>query len=61
MGAPTSAIFSEIYLQYMEHTSIADILSNHNICGYFGYVDDILLIYDITTTDINTVLEQFTP
>jgi hypothetical protein len=59
MGAPTSAILSEIYLQFIEHTSMADILSNHNICDYFRYVDDILLIYDTTTTDINTVLEQF--
>jgi hypothetical protein len=59
MGASTSAIFSEIYLQYMEHTTLAEILIKHNIQGYFRYVDDILLIYDITTTDINSVLNQF--
>jgi hypothetical protein len=59
MGAPTSAIFSEIYLQYIEHTALAEILNNHKIYGYFRYVDDILIIYNITSTDINTVLQQF--
>jgi hypothetical protein len=27
MGAPTSSIFSEIYLQYMEHATFVDILN----------------------------------
>jgi hypothetical protein len=27
MGAPTSSIFSEIYLQYMKHTTFMDILN----------------------------------
>jgi hypothetical protein len=27
MGAPTFSIFSEIYLQYMEHTTFVDILN----------------------------------
>jgi len=58
MGAPTSAIFSEIYLQYIEHTLLIDILSNNHIIGYFRYVDDILLIYDIEITNINKLLEQ---
>jgi hypothetical protein len=31
MGAPTSALLSEIYLQYIEHTLIANILINHKI------------------------------
>jgi hypothetical protein len=59
MGAPTSAIFSEIYLQYIEHTSIFDILTQNNIHGYFRYVDDILLVYDIELTNIHNVLKQF--
>jgi hypothetical protein len=43
MGAPSSAILSEIYLQHLEHTKIIDILTQH-IMGYFRYVDDILVI-----------------
>ena len=35
MGAPTSSIFSELYLQHLENTKIYDILMNHNIEVYF--------------------------
>jgi hypothetical protein len=59
MGAPTSALFSEIHLQKIEHTKILRILKKHNIYNYFRYVDDILLIYDISTTNITEVLNQF--
>jgi hypothetical protein len=59
MGAPTSAIFSEIYLQYIEHTLIIDILKNNNIIEYLRYVDDILIVYNKESTNIDTVLEQF--
>jgi hypothetical protein len=59
MGAPKSAIFSELYLQKIEHTDLITILINNNVHGYYRYIDDILLIYDVTLTDINTVLEQF--
>jgi len=45
MGAPTSSILSEIYLQYLENTEIFDILLKHHIIGYFRYVDDILIVY----------------
>jgi len=59
MGAPSSSILSELFLQYIEHTKIYDILNKHSILGYFRYVDDILLVYDITVTNINTVLDEF--
>ena len=55
MGAPSSAILSEVYLQYLEHTKIIKIITQHNILGYFRYVDDILLIYDENSTDIHEV------
>ena len=64
MGAPSSAILSEVFLQYLEHTKIADILVQHNIIGYFRYVDDILVIYDTNLTDINeiqTIFNTLTP
>jgi hypothetical protein len=59
MGAPTSALFSEIYIQMIEHTKIYKILVVNNICNYLRYVDDIILVYDVTVTDIMTVLNQF--
>jgi len=59
MGAPSSSILSELYFQYIEHTAIFDTLTKFNILGYFRYVDDILLVYDNTTTDIQDVLHEF--
>jgi hypothetical protein len=64
MGAPSSGILSEIYLQRLEHTKTIDILTQHNIMGYFRYVDDILVIYDDDMTDIHEVhktLNNLTP
>ena len=58
MGAPVSSIFSEIYVQYLEHTKIFDILVKHKLVGYFRYVDDILLIYK-ETTSIHQLLDMF--
>jgi hypothetical protein len=59
MGAPTSSIFSELFLQYIEHTTLYDILIHYNILGYFWYVDDILIVYNTSLTDIDTVLNSF--
>jgi hypothetical protein len=59
MGAPSSSILSELYLQYIEHTIIFDTLTKHNILGYFRYVDDVLIAYDTTVTDIHEVLHDF--
>jgi peptide methionine sulfoxide reductase MsrA len=59
MGAPSSPTFSEIHLQYKEHSTIYEILLKHNILGYFRYVDDILIVYDTKQTDITEVLNSF--
>ena len=59
MGAPTSSILSEIYLQILENTKIFDILKEEKIIGYFRYVDDILIIYNENITDVNQVLKSF--
>jgi len=58
-GAPTSSILSEIYLQFLENTQIFDILKEERIEGYFGYMDDILIIYNENITDIEHVLSLF--
>ena len=45
VGASTSFMFSEIYLQYLEYTKIFDIMLNYHKIRYFQCVDDILIIY----------------
>ena len=59
MGAPTSSILSEFYLQHLENSKICDILLNFNILGYFRYVDDLLIIYNERKTDIEDLLYCF--
>jgi hypothetical protein len=57
MGAPTSTIFSEVYLQYIENTEIYYILLNPKVEGYSRYVDDI--VYKENRTNINDILDRF--
>ena len=59
MGAPTSSILSEIYLQFLEHMVLSNILIQRNTLGYFRYIDDILIIYRENHTDIHEVLNLF--
>jgi hypothetical protein len=55
IGAPSSVVLSEVYLQHLEHTEIIKIITQHNILGYFRYVDDSLMVYDENSTDIHEV------
>ena len=59
MGAPTSSIFSEIYLQYIENTKIFELLSERKVDGYFRQVDDILVMYKEDQTNIQEKLDNF--
>lgn len=59
MGAPTSAIFAEVYMQHLEHTSVVDILSKHKIMNYYRYVYDILVVYNMQKTNIMNTLNVF--
>jgi hypothetical protein len=59
MGAPTSSILSEVYLQYMENTTIYDLLIKHKVEGYYRYVDDILVLYKEDNTNIYRMLDDF--
>jgi hypothetical protein len=56
MSAPTSSIFSEIYLIYIENTKIIDILLEHHILGYICYV---LIVYKYDTTNIYDAIDTF--
>jgi hypothetical protein len=59
MGAPISAILAEVYIQHLEHTSIADTLNKYQIMDYYRYVDDILIVYNEQKTNIINALEDF--
>jgi hypothetical protein len=59
MGAPTSAILSEIYMQFLENNEIHNLLKNHNLKGHFRYVDDMVIICDTIESSIQEALEDF--
>ena len=59
MGAPSSGLIAEIFLQHIEHTYLAHLTHKHRITNYCRYVDDILLTYDSTHTSIQMILEDF--
>jgi hypothetical protein len=59
MGAPTSAISSELCLQYLEHNEIYNILKKYNILNYSRYVDDIFILYKNAHTNIDHMLLEF--
>jgi hypothetical protein len=58
MVAPTSAIFAETFIQFLEHTVIYKILEKHQIIDYYRHVDDILIIYNSEHTDTQNTLKE---
>jgi len=59
MGAPSSGIISEIFLQHFEHSHLPCLAHKHKLVKYFRYVNDVLLIFDTQHTDIHTILSDF--
>jgi hypothetical protein len=59
MGAPSSSIISELFLQNIEQKHLPSIAKKHNLTNYFRYVDDILIVYDTQHTDITSLLSDF--
>lgn len=59
MGAPSSSILSEIFLQYTVASHIASIAKKHMIINYFWYTDDIIFIFDSTQTNTQSILTDF--
>jgi hypothetical protein len=57
MGSPIPGTIAEIFLQHIENTHINHILDTKNIIYYMRYVDDILIIYDTTHINDNTIHE----
>ena len=56
MGAPYSAIFSEIFLQSIKFIDILHLAIKQNVLGYSCYLGDTFIVYSLMTTDVNTVL-----
>jgi len=56
MGAPSSGLIAEIFLQHIEHQHIARLSMRHKIIIYFRYCDDILIIFDPNHSSIQTIL-----
>jgi hypothetical protein len=59
IGAPSSSIISEIFLQYIENTHLPHLTQKHRLVNYVRYIDDILLIYDSQHTDLHSILHDF--
>ena len=59
MGAPSSAVIAEIFLKHADNLHLEHLAQKHNITNYFLYVDDILLIFDPSHTDIPSTLNDF--
>jgi hypothetical protein len=59
MGAPSSVVLSEIFIQGLEHNQLCQTLTKHKVINYFRYVDDTLKIHDKTKTNIDKVLTEF--
>jgi hypothetical protein len=59
MGAPSSGLSAELFLQHMENVQLARLSHKNGIIDYFRYVDDILLIFDPEFTDIQSILTDF--
>jgi hypothetical protein len=57
MGAPTSAILAETFIEHLEHSKLIKILNKHQIIDYHRYVDDILILYNKNNTldECNTI------
>ena len=59
MGAPTSGLISEFFLQNLEHLHLTHLSNKHKIINYLRYIDDILLIFDSNHTNIQNILDDF--
>jgi nucleoside-specific outer membrane channel protein Tsx len=59
MGAPASGILAAIFIQYLEHTKIMNVLKKHHIIDYYRYVDGLFNIYNEDTTNIDNTLADF--
>jgi hypothetical protein len=57
MGSPISGITAEIFLQHLEQSHIKFLLDSEHITFYARYVDDILIIYDASHTNLDAITQ----
>jgi hypothetical protein len=50
MGAPSSGLIAEIFLQHTEHRGLPSHAQKHKMVNYIQYIDDMLMIFDSTST-----------
>jgi hypothetical protein len=56
VGAPSSGLIAEIFLQHLEHLHLTQ---KHHLANYCRYVDDIFIIFDSNNTNIQNILNDF--
>jgi hypothetical protein len=67
MGAPSSGLIAQIFLQYIEHQHLAHLAHTHThthththkLINYWRYVDDILIALDSNHTTIQAITQDF--
>jgi hypothetical protein len=59
MGAPSSGLIAETFLQHLEHLHLAHLTHRHRIINCCRYVDDIFLIFDSNRTNSQSILKDF--
>jgi hypothetical protein len=59
MGAPSSGLIAEMFLQQLEHRYLAHLTHKHHITFYCRYVDDIFLLFDASHSNIHDILTDF--
>jgi len=57
MRSPISGITAEIFLQHLEQSYVRSLLDSKHITFYARYVDDILIIYDASRTNTDTITQ----
>jgi len=57
MGSPISGITAKIFLQHLELFHIKSLLDSKHITFYARCVDDILIIYDASRTDLDAIAQ----
>jgi hypothetical protein len=59
MGAPSSGLIAEIFLQHLEHSHLPRLTQKHHFANYCRYVDDIFITFDSNNTNIQSILKDF--
>jgi hypothetical protein len=59
MGAPSSGLIAEIFLQHIERSQLTYLTHKHNIINYCRYMDDIILIFDSNHSNTQKILNDF--